>query len=135
MSTDRFPSTEAQLALAARFGLPHTNRMQDWEYEVADVGRFDEFLAAYTPSLPADERLSLMEILIQCVEDSAFGGESDSYWNRVRPLLDANRTIHAGTINYWACLDAENEDEMFHVSSRMRSLLGGSHEQLGGNDA
>jgi hypothetical protein len=41
------PSTAAREALAARFGLAYSDRMQDWEWEVADVDRFGEFLDAY----------------------------------------------------------------------------------------
>jgi hypothetical protein len=66
----RWPTTTARKALSRRFGIPLDQYSQDWEWEVADATRFDEFLAAYhDPSLSDDERVSLIEILIQCVEN------------------------------------------------------------------
>jgi hypothetical protein len=35
------------MSLATRFGLPYHDDMQDWEWEVADSARFEEFLATY----------------------------------------------------------------------------------------
>lgn len=43
-----FPSTEARRALAKRFDLPYADEMQDWEWEIADASRFEEFSAAYS---------------------------------------------------------------------------------------
>ena len=117
------PTNAARLALVTRFGLPYVPDMQDWEYEVASLARFHEFLSAYTPSLPAAERVSLVEILIQCVEDSAANGSLEFYWSKLEPVLVANPKLHAGAIAYWACLEAKSEEEMFHVAPLMRRLI------------
>ncbi len=42
----RFPTLATIDLLAQRFNLPNHPNMQDWEYEVADPDRVDEFLAA-----------------------------------------------------------------------------------------
>ena len=68
-----FPSTPARRALASRFGLPYDDAMQDWEWEVANPDDFDLYLAAYTLEMPAEQRFSLMEMLLQCVEDYLAG--------------------------------------------------------------
>jgi hypothetical protein len=102
--------------------------MQDWEYEVADKERFDEFLEWYsTGAANDDERFSLMEILIQCVEDMDADANA---WSRIKPILVANRELHIDTVRYWAALaednlemEAENPDHCFQVSGRMRQLL------------
>ncbi len=93
--------------------------MQDWEWEVADSARLVEFLAAYSnPVLSAEERFSLMEILIQCVEDA----KSLSAWSEIEPLVHASSILHASTIEYRSCLEAGSPVQSFWVAPLMRQF-------------
>jgi len=66
----RFPTAEAIESLAQRFHLPNHPNMQDWEWEVADPSRINEFVAAYKGGeLNDDERFVLMETIIQSFEE------------------------------------------------------------------
>ncbi|MCP5384447.1 MAG: hypothetical protein H6913_07510 [Altererythrobacter sp.] len=57
--------------------------MQDWEFEVADANRIDEFLSAYqSQELTDDERFTLMEMIIQSFEDLG---------NLCRPTIDGSQ--------------------------------------------
>ncbi len=98
--------------------------MQDWEWEVADAARFDEFLDAFrSTALSDNERFSLMEILVQCTEASLHEEELVARWTAIEPLLKARRALHSATIEYWACLGESDPAAMFRVSPLMRSLL------------
>ncbi|MEJ5151784.1 hypothetical protein WH265_14810 [Comamonas sp. MYb396] len=117
-----YPSQMAREALATRFGLPFHYSMQDWEWEVADVKRFDEFFEAYRAEGVTDaERYSLMEILIQCVEEMPLS-LFDSAWQRIELSLLARPEIHASTISYWACLEDIGPEAEFEVSRNMRRI-------------
>lgn len=117
------PIAKAQRLLAARFGLPYTSHMQDWEWEVADSARFSEFLEAYSDaSLSDDERVCLMEILIQCVEDMETQTSHESTWSKIEPFLRKNSGLHMESIDYWSCGDEKNEQHMFRVSLKIRAL-------------
>ncbi len=126
--TEFIPSTPARQSLATRFGLPYHDNMQDWEWEVADASRFQEFLAAYRhASLNEAERGSLMEVLIQCVEDLLAAGspqppESLPEWQAVAALLREHPSLHAATVDYWSCLEEPDLALCFHVSALMRPL-------------
>ena len=116
------PTAAVRKSLAARFELPYSDSMQDWEWEVADVARFDEFVAALrSGGLTMSERFSLMEVVVQCVEDMA-DREREGAWVTVEPLLRAGADLHRPTIEYWACFDAPDLDSTFHVSGHMRRL-------------
>ncbi len=66
----RFPTADARASLAARFGVPNEPHIQDWEWEVADPARIDEYISAYVDAgLTDDERFTLMETVIQAFED------------------------------------------------------------------
>ncbi len=95
--------------------------MQDWEWEVADARRFDEFVAAYrTEDLTEDERFLLMEMLVQCVEDiAADTGNHDAAWSVIKPFVLSRPRLHEDTVSYWACLD---KTDGFRVSPDMRRL-------------
>jgi hypothetical protein len=66
----RYPTAAAIASLAARFNLPNEPNMQDWEHEVSDHKRLAEFLEAYeSGSLTEDERFTLMETIVDSVEE------------------------------------------------------------------
>ena len=119
----RHPSSVAQQALAARFGLPWSEGMQDWEWEVADLDRFDEFLEAF-PSLDLsdDERFSLMEVLLQCVEETEPPSSREAAWRAVEPLLLSRPELHRTTIAYWARLGESDPIALFSISPNMRQV-------------
>ena len=120
----RFPTSEARMSLASRFNLPYHDDMQDWEWEVADESRFQEFLSAYQlPGLTDAERFSLMEVLIQCVEDKADETDFSAAWQALEFHLIRAKMLHLSTIHYWAS-DGETEpDHCFFVAPAMRRLL------------
>ena len=123
MTGERYPSSEARQSLAERLALPWSDAMQDWEWEVADAARVDEWLRLYASGdLSEDERFSLMEMLVQCVEDSSDDRRS-AMWLAIEPHLREQRAIHRTTIEYWARVDEENPEAQFHVSAGMRTLL------------
>ena len=122
----RFPTADAIKKLATRFRLPSGPDMQDWEWEVADCSRIDEFLSVYeSEPLSDDERFTLMEIIIQSFEDLASGCNlvSEPRWKRTMGILETNIALHAYSVWYWSCQQAEDEDEAFHVSPFMKEII------------
>ena len=118
-----YPTTPARQALAVRFSLPYDDAMQDWEWEVANAEEFDQYLAAYTLAMPNDQRFSLMEMLVQCVEDSQDEALFNIRWAKVRSLLVNHIGLHAQTVAYWACGEEGDLELAFRVSRPMRELL------------
>lgn len=122
-ATTFMPSTAARVALAARFRLPYDDQMQDWEWEVADAARFDEFLGVYRDvDLPDEQRASLMEVLLQCVEDTEPASDFAASWSAIEPLLVARAALHRPTIVYWSCLTEAPPEYCFRVSPFMRRV-------------
>jgi hypothetical protein len=114
------------MSLAAKFDLSYHDNMQDWEWEVADSSRFEEFLATYhSSSLSDDEKFSLMEILIQCVEDLGLSSNADLAWGKLKPLLLDASWLHGSSIEYWARHgenDLESSRKTFAIGLPARSL-------------
>ena len=120
----RFPTAAAIASLAARFDLPNDPDMQDWEWEVADSGRIDEFLAVLeSADLTDDERFTLMETVVQSFEDSPAQPEADPRWVRVLDLIERRIALHIHSVWYWADLENDCEDETWRVAPTLRGLL------------
>ena len=129
----RYPTAAAVDSLARRFGFPNTPDMQDWEWEVADAARIDEFLAAYeSGELDDDERFTLMETILQSFEDLGESLSVDPRWPRVLELLDRNVDLHAYTVFYWSCLENEDDEDSWLVTPYVRRVLERHRSRLKG---
>ena len=126
----RYPTSAGRNDLAARLGLSAVDpRDQDWEWQFAEAEMFDKWLAVYrSQPLCDDERFSLMEMLIQCVEDTVEANGSPvevdavPQWQAVAALLMANPQLHATSIAYWSVLGHGDPDAGFRVSAAMRRV-------------
>jgi hypothetical protein len=120
----RWATTKSRLALASRLQLPYDPSMQDWEWEVADPSRFEEFLDAYSSGdLTDDERFTLMEMLIQCVEEMSLPAIGPSpQWQAIAAQLLARPELHFSSVRYWSCLDDRDLEDCFRVTGPMRAV-------------
>ena len=120
----RFPTVEAISSLAARFGFSNLPDMQDWEYEVADPARIDDFLDAYLcGELSEDERFTLMETILQSFEEFPSPLEDHPRWQELLSLLKENLDLHLYTIWYWSSLETESLEDCFRVTPEMREIF------------
>lgn len=125
----RYPARRAIDALASRFGLRNETLMQDWQWEVADPERLDEFLVAYDlPDLTDDERFVLAEIIIESFEESSADLQHDPRWHILLDRLNRNIAIHAHTVWYWSCGEDVLED-CWRVTPHLR-LVRDRHQHL-----
>lgn len=98
--------------------------MQDWEYEIADPSRIDEFLDAYISSqLTDDERFTLMETIIHSAESHPLPLEDQHRWSEILQLLRASVELHACTIHYWSTFETRDPADCFRVTPSMRALV------------
>jgi hypothetical protein len=98
--------------------------MQDWEYEVADANRIDEFISVYeSGELDDDEKFSLMETIIQSFEDLEISLSDEPRWQRVLNIIENNIELHRYTVWYWSMLENSNKFEQWRVTPFIESIL------------
>ena len=120
----RFPTLQSIVSLAERLNVTWHPSMQDWEWEIADSSRLDEYLALYQGGrLTGDERFTLMETIVQAFERLPAELESDPRWHETLNLLDAKVDLHAYTIWYWSDLEDELGEEGWRVTPFLRRLV------------
>jgi hypothetical protein len=131
----RHPTRAAIDALALRFDLPNHHSMQDWEWEVADPNRLDDFISAYqSGELDDDELFTLMEMIVQSFDDLGGVLSSDPRWRTASGLLDRNIAIHAHTVWYWSCPDTDDPEEQRAMTPLIRPILAKHRAKLSACD-
>jgi hypothetical protein len=107
--------------------------MQDWQWEVSDATRLDEFLQAYEScDLNDDERFVLMEIILQSFEDRGKALAIDPRWYRVLELIDRKIDLHAHSVWYWSAMETEDVNDQWVVSPYLRRILDKHFDRLQG---
>lgn len=120
----RFPTLIAIKSLAKRLSVPFEPWMQDWEWDIADSARIDEYVSLYNSGdLSDDERFTLMETIIQAFEDLPLSLDVDVRWAETLAILDTNIDLHAYSVWYWSDLEDELGDEGWRVSPYLRRLV------------
>lgn len=120
----RHPTAAAIERLSAVFGFSLDAYSQDWDVELADGLRLQEFVSAYaTLTMDDDERFTLMTLIVASAHDALdVHNMSESEWRPIHDLLTVDFSLHASTIYYWCCVDATCMDECFTLSPRMRAV-------------
>ncbi len=105
------PDNNARLSLSKKLNLEFNEYMQDWEYEIADSNRIQEFIEAYDkPETSEKEKQSLMEIILASANellDDSNTSEFEKFLPSIIERLKNQQELHRGTLNYWLVNDFE----------------------------
>ena len=117
-----YPTKEAMAALNQALRLPATGREQDWDIELADPDRVDEFVAYFeSHALNEGEKHALMALILGSLEDLSNKEKvSMELWDRVKRLLRADPGLHDDLVKQWR---PKNDDpDGFAISPFLQSL-------------
>ncbi len=93
--------------------------MQDWPLEVSDGDRVEEFLADYEREQRPEHRHAIAALIVASLDDAfAVGAPSKEVLDHAGRIL----TTYPEMLEYWSCLDAQADDEMFHITPWIRGL-------------
>jgi hypothetical protein len=108
--------------LSKKLSLPYIGIEQDWDIEMADSKRVNDFLKFYQQNiLSVDEKVAVMSLIIASYED--FLNENagiDDQWNEIRLMLKSERSIFVDLINYWSL--STEEGDLFQITPLIRNL-------------
>lgn len=105
--------------------LPYRNDMQDWAIELADAGRTGSFCDLYeTVPLNADEKFTLMQLIIASLDDLLNNGTTDDaeVVQRVASLLRQDFVLHFYTVEYWSLLKEIDPTNVFAATPLLRQI-------------
>ena len=96
---------------------------QDWEYEVADPNRLDEFLKFYLNNkLSPTEKRILIKLILESYND--YVGEKGfniDYTKELTIILEKEKTLCKDIIKVWSCEGEELEDA-YYITPIIRKI-------------
>ena len=109
--------------LSRKLSLPYMGFEQDWDVELADKNRIDEFISYYNENdLSAEMKYATMSILLASYDDFLNDKELDiDYrWYEIEIILKSEKGIFRDLIEHWA-VDSEIEN-IFRITTLIREI-------------
>lgn len=125
MENIRYTTKETIESLCKKLKLPKPHEYsQDWEDEVMDSQRIEEFIEYYQKeTMNEDEKFTLMVIIINSCDDALSNGSLDmESWKKVKAFLINDRDIHKETIDYWSAEEIEDVEDCFIITPLIREI-------------
>ena len=94
----RWETRAARQQIASKLGLPYHDVMQDWPWKVASLGHLQDYLQLYASSSD-DERVVLMEMMLQATTDQEEPAAFKRAWHQVEELLNQHPLLHAWSVH------------------------------------
>ncbi|MBN8589490.1 MAG: hypothetical protein J0L94_14350 [Rhodothermia bacterium] len=91
--------------LSKKLSLPYMGFEQDWDIELADKNRVDEFISYYNVNdLSAEMKYATMSIILASYDDFLNDKELDiDYrWYEIEKILKSEKGVFRDLIEYWA---------------------------------
>jgi len=105
--------------------LPFTGIEQDWEIEMADSNRINDFLEFYNQNdLPTDKKVAVISLILASYDDflNQNNLEIDNRWSEIKFILESEKLIFIDLINYWSLSNEVEEDNFFRITPLIRSI-------------
>ncbi|RPE06025.1 hypothetical protein EGT74_27130 [Chitinophaga lutea] len=91
--------------VSKELSLPFTGTEQDWDIEMADQRRVDEFVAYYKENdLSKEVKYAIMSLILASYDDflNEKDLDKDNKWNEIKVILKSEKEIFTNLINYWS---------------------------------
>ncbi len=111
--------------LSKELSLPYTGIEQDWDIEMANSNRINDFLKFYQKNdLSADKQVAVMSLILASYEEFLNENdlEIDDRWYEIKSILESKRVIFVDLINYWSLCNEIDEDNLFRITPFVRNI-------------
>jgi hypothetical protein len=105
--------------------LPCLGTEQDWDIEMADSNRIDEFVKFYKEgNLCDDKKVAVMSLILSSYDDllNENNLEIDDKWNEIKSILKSERKIFIDLIDYWSLNNEVEKDNLFRITPLIRNI-------------
>ncbi|MBN8822318.1 MULTISPECIES: hypothetical protein [unclassified Spirosoma] len=111
--------------VSQKLHLPITGLEQDWDIELADSSRIDEFLTLFKQdnNLDNEQKYVLMALILASCDDALQEGKalSRDSWTYIEWVLKTHSIYHA-LIDYWGLPTSKNENDLFALTPYIRAI-------------
>lgn len=117
-------SDKAKDILDQQFGLDATGTEEDWDIELSDPDRVDEFLSFMESEQLDDEvYLALMALIVASYEELLTSEPKNlKFWERIKSQLVKRRELYQGLIIHYQLPGETGDLSWFPITPLMREL-------------
>ena len=111
-------------AISQKLNLSVTGSEQDWDIELADPTRINEFLTVFKQdsSLDSEQKYTLMALILASYEDALQEGKPlVDNWEYIKETLKDDLT-YSDLVDYWSLPTDSNEVNLFKITPYIRLL-------------
>ncbi|MGE5473169.1 MAG: hypothetical protein ACM3UU_02990 [Ignavibacteriales bacterium] len=105
--------------------MPYTGIEQDWDLEMADSNRINDFLKFYQQNdLSEYKKAAVMSIILASYNDflNENDVEIDYRWNEIKSILDSKKIFFKDLINYWSLCNEVDDGNLFRITPLIRKI-------------
>lgn len=111
--------------LSEELSLPYIGIEQDWDLEMANSDRVEEFLEFYKRrALSDEEKIAVMSLILASYDDFLNKNDwvNDEKWEEIKGELKNDRELLVDLINYWSLDDNSAEECVFNITPLIREI-------------
>jgi len=103
--------------------LPYTGLEQDWDLEMANYKRLDDFISFYNDNLSINQKKVLMSLILASFNDLLYEfAEYNDYWNRISSILSSEKEILQELFIHWGANDERKNNDSFKITPFLKSI-------------
>lgn len=111
--------------LSKLLNLQFTGIEQDWDIEMADVSKIEDFICFYNKKNLSNElKVGTMALILASFEE--FLNENDlnidDRWNEIKFILETEKNLFHDLIKYWSLSDEVEEFDAFRITPLIRTI-------------
>jgi len=108
--------------ISEKLKLPYSEDNQDWDLEMANYERLDDFISLYSEELNVAQKRALMSLILASFEDflNKRGMLSD-IWSKIKSILISENEIFKDLLDYWG-VNEKNDNDCFRITSLLKSI-------------
>lgn len=101
--------------------LPYSEHVQDWDVEMADHERIQEFVDFFNTqtTLTSDQQTAIVALILASYDDLLnVTGHNEKIWADIALILKENISDLHDLLNYWT----SDKDDKFRITALLKSL-------------
>lgn len=116
---------EAIESLNKNLSLPSTGMEQDWEIELSNSNRIEEFVSFYkNSSLNEGEKKALMSLIVASYDDylNEKHISNEMFEREIKELLTIDKYLFTELLGYWSLIGESNSENYFKITPLIRNI-------------
>jgi len=110
---------QAIIALNQKLHLPANGQEQDWDIELANPGRIDEFFSVFKENkqIDSEQRYALMALTLASCEYALQEGKAlNESWEDIKRILTTD-PLYKNLLDYWSLPTNGEVDDTFAITA------------------